>query len=245
MTTLLERSRQSRTGLDRARLANLLRQQVAAMQARAAEWSGRSARRDAVQAQWRVLQARLGSLPDVESTNAAAKALAGQARKVLEGATDVQALSADNLWARLLNGADAAIAAASEAVKSAWREHIAELGTVEAPAVLESRVLRTPATRDPLEQYKLFHSQYLRIVRQDAPSDPAVLTQLSACVRQLRDIQATLIIDAPESVRNFFKSIEEGGATIDQLTPDVLDWLRAHDDIRRFVVKPKSVVAWG
>jgi len=244
MTTMVERSRQARTGLDRARLANLLRQQISALQARSTEWSDRCAKRDAVKQQWIVVQARLGTQLDVDASNASAKALASQARTLLELGNDVQALSADHLWVKLLNSADAANAAASEAVDTAWREYVAELGVVEAPVTLEARVLRTPAARESLEQYKRLYTQYLRLIRREALSESTALEQLARCVREIREVQAVLTVDAPEQVRIFFKSVDEGGATIDQLSPEVLDWLRAHDDVKRFVVKLKAVMTW-
>lgn len=55
-----------------------------------------------------------------------------------------------------------------------------------------------------------------------------LLTNARSSLRQLEDSLK------PESVRIFLSAAARGGASIEHLTSDVLDWLRSHDALARF-----------
>lgn len=62
------------------------------------------------------------------------------------------------------------------------------------------------------------------------PSASAVAL-LTAARRSLQELEDSL---QPESVRLFLSAVARGGASIENLTSDVLDWLRSHGALGRF-----------
>ncbi|MNT95810.1 hypothetical protein D3C72_2377640 [compost metagenome] len=60
----------------------------------------------------------------------------------------------------------------------------------------------------------------------------------------LQGLREQLKGTAPEAIRLFLKAIESGGASLDLITPEVMEWLRENDDPNRFVVKSKANVSW-
>jgi len=50
--------------------------------------------------------------------------------------------------------------------------------------------------------------------------------------------------DQPILEQVILKAIENGGASLELLTPDVLQWIRENDDSNRFVIKPRNSQSW-
>lgn len=246
MPTLLQRSQAAREGLERARLANQTRKQLSAVQARASEWGARASARSTARKRLAVFPDHFATLPqEVVQAEAAAAVLAREAQALLRQGADIEALYAENLWTRLLAAADSAINAATEAARTAWDQVREEMGSMETPAALEARMPRTPANERVLANYKAHYQQYAALVRQGPPSSPSVLNDLSRAIERLREVQAGLTLSAPESVRVFLRAVQQGNAGIELLTPEVMSWLQANDDPARFVIKVRTVPAWG
>lgn len=246
MPTLMERSQAALAGLQRARLANQTRKQLAAVQARATEWNTRISTRSAARKRMAVFPDHFATLPqEVAVADAAATALAREAQDLLRGDADIDALYQEDLWTRLLAAADSANKAAADAARTAWDQVREEMGSMETPASLEARMPRTPANERVLADYKTQYQQYAALVRQGAPSSPSVLHDLSRAIERLREVQAGLTLSAPEAVRVFLRAVQQGNAGIDLLTPEVVAWLQANDDPARFVIKVRTVPAWA
>ena len=246
MPTLMERSQAAREGLARARLANQTRKQLSAVQARASEWSIRTSTHRAARKRMAVFPDDFATVPpELAAADAAVVALAREAQALLREGADIEALYADNLWTRLLAAAESANKAAADAARAAWERIREELGSVEPPASLEARMPRTPANERVLADYKTQHQQYLALVRQGAPDSTSVLHDLSRIIERLREVQAGFTLSAPEEVRVFLRAVQQGNAGINLLTPEVVTWLQANDDPARFVIKVRTVPAWG
>lgn len=246
MPTLMERSQAARVGLERARLANQTRKQLAAVQARATEWSTRTSAHSAARKRMAVFPEHFATLPpEVAEADAAAAALAREAQALLRRGADIEALYAENLWTRLLAAADSANKAAADAARAAWEQVREEMGSMETPASLEARMPRTPANERVLTDYKTQYQQYAALVRQGTPSSASVLHDLSRAIERLREVQAGLTLSAPEAVRVFLRAVQQGNAGIDLLTPEVVAWLQANDDPARFVIRVRTVPAWA
>lgn len=238
MATLLEQCLEIREGLERANLANQVRQELATLSARAKEWSERKGKIK----QW---QPRLQWLPlngdlqtEVTSANAEVVSCADRARQRLEE-SGVSGLSKDGLWISLLQCADKAIQKTEEGARAAWRAHVDQLGEVTPPGSLEGMVLRTPSNEEAMARYRHHYTAYQNLVRQ-VPTDRTAVVGLQETVQRLREARAALTLSAPEDVRRFLNAVDLGGAPLTWLTPEVLQWLEQHDDISRFVVRPKA-----
>lgn len=246
MPTLFERSQTARAGLERARLANLTRQQLSALQARASEWNALRSTRASVCKGMAVFPDHFRkSPPELAHANASTAALASEARELLCKGADVHALSENHLWTRLLAAAETANKEAEAALQSAWRNSLSDLGAVESPAALEARMPRTPANDRLLGEYRALYSQYQTLVRQGPLAATSVLQDLTRKVERLREVQAGITLSAPENVCVFLRAVQQGTAHIELLTPEVLEWLRANDDPSRFVIKLRATPTWS
>ncbi len=105
-------------------------------------------------------------------------------------------------------------------------------------------MLKTPANEVLLAMYKQHHAKYQAAVRSDLPSSAATQEELTEAVAALQGLREQLKGTAPDAVRVFLKTIETGGAALELLTPEVMEWLRANDDPTRFVIKPKATQTW-
>jgi hypothetical protein len=246
MPTLIERSQAARVALERARLANQTRKQLAAVQARASEWSRLTSAHSAARKRMAVFPDHFATLPpEVAKANAAAAALAHEAQRLLRSGADIEALYSADLWTRLLAAAEGANKAAEDAARAAWNQVREEVGSVEKPTALEARTPPTPANEKVLADYRTQYNKYEALVRQGVPNSPSALHDLSSAVERLRAVQAGLTLSAPEAVRVFLRAVQQGNAGIDLLTPEVVAWLQTNDNPARFVIKVRTVPAWG
>jgi hypothetical protein len=45
----------------------------------------------------------------------------------------------------------------------------------------------------------------------------------------------------PGDVNKFFQAIGTGGASLEMLTPEVIDWLRSNNSLMNYVVRAKQI----
>lgn len=242
MTTLLEDARQARAGLDKVRQANQLRHQLSAIQSRASEWSEHKQKRVQLLAKSGYLSLPPSSLAELGKADEACGALCEEARERLRSG-NIESLSENELWRRLLQQADKTNAAYAEAVRGNWRALIQDLGTVEAASALVAREPETPGNKQALDQYRVLYTRYGTLKNAEMPPTEQSASALRECVEGLREILATLT-PTPESVKQFFKALEAGGAALDLLTGEVLNWLKQYDDASRFVIRTRTVPTW-
>ncbi|NIF85483.1 hypothetical protein F3J24_18445 [Comamonas sp. Tr-654] len=244
MTTLIQYCSQLRTGLQKAKVANQTRQEISALQQRMREWGQHATTRHGLAEKARIVDPALLQREDIAQADNSVKALAEQARQLLQAGGNVQDLSTDSLWTRLTNAAESANERVREAARSQWRQFVADLGHVDSPSVLEGRMLKTPANEALLARYKQQHARFQAVVRSDLPTSAATQDEIANAVAVLKDLREQLKGTAPDTVRLFLKAAETGGAALELLTPEVMEWLRANDDPARFVIKPKVTQTW-
>lgn len=242
MPTLLEEARKALAGLDKARQANQLRHQLSAIQSRASQWSERKQKRAQLLTKSGYLSLPQAVLVELQKANEATRAHCEEARERLaEGS--FESLSENELWRRLLNQADKANALCSDAIRTNWLALIQDLGTVETSSALTAREPVTPSNQKALARYRELFSQYAALKNADMPPNAQSAESLRVCVEELREILSTLT-PTPDSVKQFFKAVESGGAALEYLTDEVLNWLKKHDDATRFVIKTRAVATW-
>lgn len=244
MTTLIKSCIQLRAGLQKVKVANQARQEISALQQRMREWGQHAKTRHGLAEKVRIVDPTLLQREDIEQADQSVKALAEQARQVLQAGGNVQDLATDSLWTRLTNAAESANELVQEAASARWRQFVEHLGHVDSPSVIEGRMLKTPANEALLATYKQQHSRYHTAVRSDLPSSAATQEELANAVAALKELREQLKGTAPDAVRLFLKAIETSGAALELLTPEVMEWLRANDDPARFVIKPRASQIW-
>ncbi|GJG99176.1 hypothetical protein [Paraburkholderia terrae] len=241
MATLLEGARQARAGLDKVRRANQLRYQLSTIQNRASEWNEHKKTRDALLAKTGYLPLPAAAMTALVEADQACAALCAQARERLEN-RDIESLSEDELWRRLLNQADKSNNARAAAISANWRALISDLGTVETAQALFAREPETPGNKTALARYLELYPCYAELRNAAMPPAATSASTLRDHVDKLREILNALT-PMPESVKRFLKAIEAGGAALDLLNAEVLGWLGKYDDPSRFVIRTRTVAS--
>lgn len=244
MPTLIHICNQLREGLQKVKVANQTRQEISAMQQRMREWGQHASTRHSLAEKARIVDPDLFSRDEIAQADSNVKVLAEQAKKILQSGGNVQDLSTDNLWTRLTTAAESNNERVRGSARDKWRQFVDSLPYVESPSVLEGRMLKTPTNEALLGAYKQQYTKYQVAVRTDLPASASTQEELAAAVGVLQDLREQLKGTAPDAVRLFLKAIENGGAALELVTPEVIDWLRANDDPNRFVVNRRATQTW-
>jgi hypothetical protein len=242
MSTLIESCSQLLTGLQNAKLANQTRQELSALQQRKREWEQHASERFELLNKARLVDANLLRTEEIAKADASVQALALEAKKVLQDGGNVQDLSKDSLWTKLTKAAGSANILLRDVAKTQWQQFVQSLGHVDTPQVLEGRMLKTPANEVLLNTYKQQYLMFQAAVRAELPISNTTRTDLATTVETLQGLSEQLQGTAPDSVRKFLKAIGSGGADLELLTPEVMEWLRENDTPSRFVIKSRMAL---
>jgi hypothetical protein len=244
MSSLIQTCAQLRIGLQKAKVANQTRQEISAIQQRMREWGQCANTRRVLTEKVRIVDPLLLVREDIVQADCNVKGLAQQAKELLLAGGNVQDLATDNLWTRLTAAAESANQDVRSAACDHWRKFVQNFGPIESPTVLDARIVKTPANVGLFESYKQHYTKYSAIVRAELPANSSTPEELISAVSTLQALREQLIGTVPEVVRAFFKALENGGAELGLITPEVLEWLRENDDPNRFVVKSRASVSW-
>jgi hypothetical protein len=244
MPTLLTTSEQIRSGLQRVKVANQTKHELAALQERITEWDGIVKARATLKHKAKVIDPTLLARTEISSTDVEVTKLVDSAKELLQGGADVQTLARENVWTRLTELAKKSNELIRSAAQEEWKTFLETLGNIEAPSALEARMLKTPANQEVLTRYREHFAKTQPILRLDLPASESDKATLIAAVEAIRQLKDQLKSSAPEVVRLFLRAIENGGASLSMATPEVLEWIRANDDQNRFVIKPKGAQSW-
>lgn len=242
MTSLLERCQAVAAKVQQLTLAQRHITQQLQVKKRTEEWNSR---RDTLKR----VEERITCLP------LAAEAQQGVAEKrehlrhnaalVLERLKtldDIAQLTSDDKWARLLASIEGLTEALETGGKTAWKAHIEEQGTIEAPAWLRDRAPPTPMNDDAIAAYQKHYSVYSALTKQALPRSESDVVQMSQAIAACRAEAAKITFDVPPDVQHFFQAVQAGSATLASLTPGVLAWLAEKEQLDRYRIR--SVGQW-
>jgi hypothetical protein len=244
MVTLIQTCSQLRTGLQKVKVANQTRQEISALQQRLREWGQHVNTRRNLLEKIRIVDPDILNREEVTKSDQSVQSLVEQARNILEADGNVQDLTADSLWLRLTNAAGSANERVREEAKAQWRQLVENLGHIDAPSILAGRMIKTPSNEAILSQYQQHYSKYLAATRVDLPAASTSKSEITSAVESLQTLREQLNGNAPDSVRVFLKAVESGGAPLELLTVEVVEWLHKNDDPNRFLIKPKAAQIW-
>jgi hypothetical protein len=242
MSTLIESCNRLLNGLQNAKLAFQTRQELSALQQRKREWEQQASDRLELVTKARLVDENLLLKEEIAKADASVHALALEAKKVLQDGGNVQDLSKDSLWTKLTKAAASSNTLLRDAAKTQWQQFTESLGHVVTPQVLEGRMLKTPANEVLLTTYKQQYLMYSAAVRAELPISVTTQTDLTNVVQTLQGLSEQLQGTAPDAVRKFLKAVGNGGADLELLTSEVMEWLRANDTPSRFVIKSRMVL---
>lgn len=125
--------------------------------------------------------------------------------------------------------------------KQDWKGHYSTklFGGVP-PEQRERTILMTlTENRDALALYKGLYKR-LSLYRTAVPSTAAELEEAQESSRQLSGIRFVENNDVPSAVREFFNATSSGGgANLELLTTEVVDWLRSNGMLNHFAVRAR------
>jgi hypothetical protein len=150
---------------------------------------------------------------------------------------DINELTKDAGWKRLLKSSEGLTEVLESAGRKAWSAFLEEQRTLENPSALRLRTPPTPQNDDALRTYQVSYTAYEAIARLSLPRTAEDLTQLATHVAACRQAFALLTFDLPGEVKRFYEAINAGTATLVQVTPSVLEWLAEHGHLERFRVR--------
>lgn len=108
------------------------------------------------------------------------------------------------------------------------------------PEQRQSTILMTlPKNVEALGLYRSLYKRFSYYCS-SIPSSTGELNEVQDCSRQLSEIQFVMNDDVPGVVRAFFNATSSGGgASLDLLTPEVIDWLRTNNMLNNYAVRAR------
>ena len=238
--TLLDMCKGLETTLSQLELARRGASDGAAIDQRLQQWNAplgelRSARK---RSGWLQMDlAQINSYPEqLERT----RQLANEAADRLDANPDINSLTEQDLWVRLLQTTEKTGVILQDAIKERWRQQTADFQQLTPFHQLRSAASPVPQNDAPLRVYESNYSTAARIAGTESPRAQVDVDALANCVAACRSAAADLRFDAPGEVADFFRAVNAGGASMTLVTPAVLQWLSGNDQLSRYTVRGNS-----
>jgi hypothetical protein len=142
-------------------------------------------------------------------------------------------------WTSLKSKLEILVTKIEEAQANDWKSFfVSNLFGGLSPTQRGAQLAPTPENKKALELYKQLYQNFNKY-RSNIPKDAEEFEQLRKLSEKLAQIEFQE--DVPKDVSKFFQAIGTGGANLEMLTPEVIDWLRRNNSLMNFVVRAKQV----
>jgi hypothetical protein len=237
MTTLLDRCQALESKIDALTLAKRHANDHKVVQQRTQEWRDRNDRLKALVPKTDILALNADDAKTVSRRRSELQVNAETILARLKRIDDLNELTRDATWIRLLSSCEGLRSELETAGRKAWGAYLEAQGVLEKPAALRERTPQTPQNEEALRAYVSSYGQYEAIARLQLPRSAEDLGALKKHVSDCRQAFARLSFDLPEEIKRFFEAISIGTATLGHVTPPVLQWLSEHGQLERFCVR--------
>ncbi|MDL2343414.1 hypothetical protein QOL99_04525 [Deinococcus sp. MIMF12] len=117
-----------------------------------------------------------------------------------------------------------------------WQEHLDALKPPVPDALLDV-LERHPEWTGRIRQWRTLNKEHARM-RAPQPVTPTLIAQAQTLAEQYASLRRAMVeLDLPAAVLEFFECTGDGRATLADLTPDILEWLRLHKLLSAFSVR--------
>ncbi|MEI8574776.1 hypothetical protein U737_15180 [Methylomonas sp. LW13] len=142
-------------------------------------------------------------------------------------------------WTSLNNKLKTLSTKSSEAQANDWKVFFSSnfFGGLP-PNQRSAQLAPTPENKKALERYRTLY-QHFNKYRSNIPRNTEEFDDLRKLSDQLAQIEFQE--DVPRDVSKFFQAIGTGGASLEMLTPEVIDWLRSNNSLMNYVVRAKQI----
>jgi hypothetical protein len=238
--TLLDKCAVILGTLNQVEIARRNASQRAAVDQRVREWADCSSKMERARERARLIDLTDPQAETCRSEWKKARELAAAAAERLAETGDASSLSKDALWTQLLASARAAAESTENAISAAWQIFVQEHEPVESAAAVRGRLSLTPENEKTLRDYEAVHTAYSRLKSQAAPRTANDRQDFLDALAQCREVFERFHFDVPSEVDAFFKAVNSGGASLELLTPVVMQWLRANHQLERYIIRSLS-----
>lgn len=241
MTTLLERSKALDATLKALALTKRHADDQRLIQQRTQEWRDRNEKLKALRARTACLVLSAEDARTLAAKRAALRQNAGTVLARLKQDDDINELTRDAAWKRLLKSSEKLSEDLEAAGRKAWIAYLDEQSSLEKPAALRLRTPPTPQNDEALSAYQASYAGYEAIAQLPLPRTAEDLTQLTNHIAACRRAFACVTFDLPDEVKRFYEAINAATATLAHVSPSVLKWLAEHGHLERFRVRSAGV----
>lgn len=179
----------------------------------------------------------LSPIPDIDKAKQVTSQISARFAESPKAATLVD----KQRWSKLVSTLTDSAASAETLQRQDWKAYFSNklFGGVP-PEERRQTILQTlPENRKALERYTHLYQRFNQY-RNTVPNNGEALSEVHACSRDLADIQFVENDDVPTTVRAFFNATSTGtGASLDFLTSEVIQWLRANNMLANYVVRAR------
>lgn len=144
-------------------------------------------------------------------------------------------------WSKLVSTLTEFVASAEALQRQDWKAYFSSklFGGVP-PEQRKQTILQVlPENQNALRRYTHLYQRFNQY-RNAVPSTVEALCEVLACSKELAGIQFRENDDVPVAVSAFFNATSTGtGASLDFLTPEVIEWLRTNNMLANYVVRAR------
>jgi cell division septum initiation protein DivIVA len=241
MNSILQRFRQLDQQLSNLSLAKQNMDEVRRIQERSTEWKTVKGKLDKCEKSAQILSQAERQAPAILSKRNAVRRQAADIRKGLQAASDVEGVTRDASWRKLLSSVSGLAEALETAAGEAWKRAVEECGGLESPSTVRALMPPTPENESAARRYEDSFRLYQEVARLRLPTGPSDLSSLRAHADACRRAYGSITFDVPEDVRAFLKAVQEDSATVAHLTPTVVEWLKEKQQLARYRVRRSPV----
>lgn len=140
-------------------------------------------------------------------------------------------------WANLVRDIKAASTDTSNNAIKSWKSYGQTVFTGEAPSIVKGRIAFTSTNSSAFSEYERLY-QLLRGEFDKLPLDQMAIAQVRVLADKLKTTAKAFDFSVPDDVKRFLVAIQNGGASLDLLTVEVQEWLRAKNEFYSYRILP-------
>lgn len=234
---LLEKARAALTQLQQARDAQAGLSEAQELQRLNKALSGKAARVAGLIERVALLRQYQVPLSEGPAVGPVRQAIVNLSERFREVST-VRTLTQGNRWSKVVDGVETLSDELDSQLREDWREYFSnKLFAGPPPEKRKATLVQTPDNKQAITQYTRLYESFVRY-RSSVPASAEALEEVHKNSRELETIKFKE--DVPDNVKRFFDAVATGGgASLELLTHDVIDWLRENKLLGSYVARAR------
>ena len=127
-------------------------------------------------------------------------------------------------------------------LKNDWKEHCKGMFLEFSPESVQAEIPNTPDNERSLKIWDTSYNSYLDISG-EVPSDPVAIERVQKASEKLKEIYGQFNRDVPVEVTKFMNRVKDGTATLELLTPTVMQYLGEKALLNKYRVIPRNMTS--